>query len=167
MRSRSLSADISYSPAIQDSQHGYLYARVFDNRASQLFNCLPHLLQSWSSHLTFCNRSPPSFLSCECCCILICLPAFRQQKSRNDSLIFLASVVSCEPVSFLLWKEIIKFSKIKTSGISLTGRSDTAGTISKESIRFSVIKKSRYIHCSEFDSFLLYQIAINFLIISL
>ena len=39
--------------------------------------------------------------------------------------------------------------------------------ISKESIRFSVIKKSRYIHCSEFDSFLLYQIAINFLIISL
>ena len=41
------------------------------------------------------------------------------------------------------------------------------GTISKESIRFSVIKKSRYIHCSEFDSFLLYQIAINFLIISL
>ena len=113
MRSRSLSADISYSPAIQDSQHGYLYARVFDNRASQLFNCLPHLLQSWSSHLTFCNRSPPSFLSCECCCILICLPAFRQQKSRNDSLIFLASVVSCEPVSFLLWKEIIKFSKIK------------------------------------------------------
>ena len=40
-------------------------------------------------------------------------------------------------------------------------------TISKESIRFSVIKKSRYIHCSEFDSFLLYQIAINFLIISL
>ena len=113
MRSRSLSADISYSPAIQDSQHGYLYARVFDNRASQLFNCLPHLLQSWSSHLTFCNRSPPSFLPCECCCILICLPAFRQQKSRNDSLIFLASVVSCEPVSFLLWKEIIKFSKIK------------------------------------------------------
>ncbi len=44
---------------------------------------------------------------------------------------------------------------------------EISAIISKESIRFSVIKKSRYIHCSEFDSFLLYQIAINFLIISL
>ena len=62
-------------------------------------------------------------------------------------------------------------------GVNSNGTSTTPGKqlekllilviISKESIRFSVIKKSRYIHCSEFDSFLLYQIAINFLIISL
>ena len=54
-----------------------------------------------------------------------------------------------------------------TSSIHILAKGPQSGTISKESIRFSVIKKSRYIHCSEFDSFLLYQIAINFLIISL
>lgn len=45
---------------MQDSQHGYLYARAFDSRASQLLSWFPHLLQYSSSNFNFVILTSPS-----------------------------------------------------------------------------------------------------------